>query len=89
MSDAPPEALAPALLVRDEPARPCKPGDRRRDEGPVVSGWLRWPARWLRRSRERRKLEEIAFDYPGYLLQDVGLRREDLLAEAAKPLWRP
>jgi uncharacterized protein YjiS (DUF1127 family) len=31
----------------------------------------------------------MALDYPCYLLRDVGLRREDLMREAAKPFWRP
>ena len=44
---------------------------------------------WFRRMRERRELRRVAEAYPDYLLNDVGLRREDMLREAGKPFWRP
>lgn len=41
----------------------------------------------LRRWRERRELKQLlAFD--GYLLADMGVTREQVAAELAKPLWK-
>jgi uncharacterized protein YjiS (DUF1127 family) len=45
-------------------------------------GWLRW----IGRQDERIALREIA-ENP-HLLQDLGLSREEVLREAAKPFWR-
>jgi uncharacterized protein YjiS (DUF1127 family) len=40
---------------------------------------------WFSRSRQRRALAELARD--DYLLQDIGVSREDAVREAAKPFW--
>jgi|GEM_PF-7128430 len=49
-------------------------------------GWIRTLAQRARvRARLRRDLERL--DHR--LLHDMGVRREDLLAEAYRPLWRP
>jgi uncharacterized protein YjiS (DUF1127 family) len=42
-------------------------------------------ATWIVRSGERRALRELAQDRR--LLSDVGLTREQVLREAAKPSW--
>lgn len=88
MSDASLAAFAPPLPARRETPRPGAPGGRRCDDRPTV-GWRLLPGLWLRRLEERRRLARMSVDYPSYLLRDVGLRREDLMREAAKPFWRP
>lgn len=40
---------------------------------------------WMLRSRERRMLGEM----DDRMLRDVGVARSAILAEAAKPFWRP
>lgn len=87
MSDASLAAFAPPLPARRETPRPVKPGGRRRGDRPTMD-WQLLPGLWLRRLRERRFLARMSVDYPSYLLRDVGLRREDLMREAAKPFWR-
>jgi uncharacterized protein YjiS (DUF1127 family) len=49
---------------------------------------VRWPAwwNWLDRPFQRIALRDIA-DNP-HLLRDLGLTREEVLREAAKPFWR-
>ena len=44
-------------------------------------------ARWKARSRQRRALRAIA--EIDYLLNDIGVSREEALREAGKPFWRP
>lgn len=88
MSDASLAAFAPPLPARRETPKPAMPGGRRRDDRPTA-GWQLLPGLWLRRLKERRHLARMSLDYPCYLLRDVGLRREDLMREAAKPFWRP
>jgi uncharacterized protein YjiS (DUF1127 family) len=39
---------------------------------------------WLARGRQRRQLAELE----DHRLQDVGITREEALAEAGKPFWR-
>ena len=42
--------------------------------------------RWIARSRQRRALRDIA--EIDYLLQDIGVSREEAFREAGKPFWR-
>jgi len=39
---------------------------------------------WHRRARSRQKLHELS----DHVLKDIGLRREHLLSEFSKPIWR-
>jgi uncharacterized protein YjiS (DUF1127 family) len=43
--------------------------------------------RWIARSRQRRALRAIA--EIDYLLNDIGVSRDEALREAGKPFWRP
>jgi len=43
---------------------------------------------WVRRWSDRCELQWIAEHYPDELLDDVGLSRWQLMAEARKPFWR-
>ena len=88
MSEASLATFAPPLSARDEIPEPAAAGGRRADPGPPMRRLLSLRL-WLRRARERHRLERMALDYPSYLLRDVGLRREDLVREARKPFWRP
>ena len=47
---------------------------------------LRTLVAWMTRSGQRKALRELAQE--GRLLADIGLTREQALAEAAKPFWR-
>ena len=49
--------------------------------------WLLTPLFWNERSRQRRRLGELA-DLNDELLRDIGVSREEALREAAKPFWR-
>ena len=42
---------------------------------------------WIARSRQRRALRAIA--EIDYLLNDIGVSRDEALREAGKPFWRP
>ena len=53
---------------------------------PVLNACLNTVGAWILRSGERRALRELARDRRQ--LSDVGLTREQVLREAAKPLWR-
>jgi uncharacterized protein YjiS (DUF1127 family) len=44
-------------------------------------------AQWIERSRQRRALRDIA--EVDYLLEDIGVSREEAFHEAGKPFWRP
>lgn len=44
-------------------------------------------ARWKERQRLRRELEQMSVDNP-HLLRDIGLTRQQVEAEIAKPFWR-
>lgn len=48
----------------------------------LTKGWRRWRLRWVRH-RQRKTLRDLA-DNP-HLLNDIGVTREEALAEAAKP----
>ena len=52
----------------------------------LVSASVRTFAMWCARSAERRALRELA---EPRLLNDIGLRREQVLSEASKLFWRP
>ena len=45
--------------------------------------------RWVKRSRQRRALYEIAERDDHHLLKDIGVSREEAFREAGKPFWRP
>jgi len=54
--------------------------------GPATASlWRRW-SDWAERNRQRVALRELADDK--HFLCDLGLTREQALAEAAKPFWR-
>jgi uncharacterized protein YjiS (DUF1127 family) len=44
--------------------------------------------RWMKRSRQRRALYEIAERDDHHLLKDIGVSREEAFGEAGKPFWR-
>ena len=44
---------------------------------------------WVKRSRQRRALYEIAKRGDHHLLKDIGTSREEAFREAEKPFWRP
>jgi uncharacterized protein YjiS (DUF1127 family) len=44
--------------------------------------------RWMKRSRQRRALYEIAERDDHHLLKDIGVSREEAFREAGKPFWR-
>jgi len=54
---------------------------------PALSACVSTVGAWILRSIERRALRELAEDRRQ--LSDVGLTREQVLREAAKPFWRP
>jgi uncharacterized protein YjiS (DUF1127 family) len=45
------------------------------------------PLFWIERSRQRRRLGELA-ELNDHLLRDIGVSRDEALREAAKPFWR-
>ena len=57
-----------------------------------AAGWAvaarRTVTRWIRHSRQRRALREIAESNDFHLLKDIGVSREEALREAEKPFWR-
>ncbi len=88
MPDASLAAFAPPFPAGREPHDPAAPRGRNTG-GRLGAEWRLPPWLWIARLEERRQLARLALDYPCYLLRDVGLRREDLMREAAKPFWRP
>jgi uncharacterized protein YjiS (DUF1127 family) len=52
-----------------------------------VVGWFRILQFWVDRSRQRRRLAELAA-IDNYLLKDIGISQAEALREAAKPFWR-
>lgn len=55
--------------------------------GETVSfGWS--PIRWLRAAVERRRQRRALAMLGEHLLRDIGLTREQALAEARRPPWR-
>ena len=81
-----------SLLLTDTrsmpPAQPTNPAARLHQSSSGTSAALRRPAwwRWLDRPMQRIALREIADD--PHLLNDLGLSRDEVLREAAKPFWR-
>lgn len=53
----------------------------------LIGEALLTPLFWAGRSRQRRQLGELA-ELDNYLLEDIGVSREEALREAAKPFWR-
>jgi uncharacterized protein YjiS (DUF1127 family) len=54
-----------------------------RPAGPALIAWLGLIRHWHARARQRRQLALLE----PRLLRDIGIRREDALAEAAKWFW--
>ena len=56
-----------------------------------TSAFLRHPiaiaAQIVLRFKERRELNRL-LSFPNYLLEDIGVQRNDIQREALKPLWR-
>ena len=81
-----------SLLLTDTrsmpPAQATNPAARLHQSSSGTSATLRRPAwwRWLDRPLQRIALREIADD--PHLLNDLGLSRDEVLREAAKPFWR-
>jgi uncharacterized protein YjiS (DUF1127 family) len=67
----------PADVAAAVPQSSSGPSSARQRRG----GWS-----WFGRADERRALRELA-DNP-HLLRDLGLTREQVLGEAARPFWR-
>ena len=81
-----------SLLLTDTrsmpPAQATNPAAQLHQSSSGTSAALRRPAwwRWLDRPMQRIALREIADD--PHLLNDLGLSRDEVLREAAKPFWR-
>lgn len=52
-----------------------------------IGAWLCTPLFWNERSRQRKRLGELA-DLNNYLLRDIGVSKDEALRESAKPFWR-
>jgi uncharacterized protein YjiS (DUF1127 family) len=50
-------------------------------------GWFHILQFWIGRSRQRKRLGELA-EVDNYLLKDIGVSQDEALREAAKPFWR-
>jgi uncharacterized protein YjiS (DUF1127 family) len=50
-------------------------------------GWFHILQFWIDRSRQRRRLAELA-EVDNYLLKDIGVSQDEAWREAAKPFWR-
>ena len=58
------------------------------DSSPTSAvSWLDTVRVWSARSRERRALRELA-ELGDHFLKDIGISREQVLREAAKPFWQ-
>jgi uncharacterized protein YjiS (DUF1127 family) len=81
-----------SLLLADARPRPpvaaADPATPLQQSSSGKSAAFRQPAwwKWLDRPMQRIALREIAED--PRLLRDLGLSRDDVLREAAKPFWR-
>lgn len=75
--------MSSARLIASHPA------SRGRPAAITAGDWLAWAYEriliWVERSRERRHLAMLS----DHMLRDIGLTREEVEAEAAKPFWRP
>jgi uncharacterized protein YjiS (DUF1127 family) len=63
------------------------PGESVARQSDSSSGWLHTLFSWIDRSRQRRALGELA-DLNNYLLEDIGVSKEQALHESAKPFWQ-
>ena len=63
------------------------PGESVARQSHSSSGWLPTLFHWIDRSHQRRALGELA-DLNSYLLEDIGVSKDEDLHEAAKPLWQ-
>jgi uncharacterized protein YjiS (DUF1127 family) len=61
--------------------------DQQFDSSSRAGVWLRTPLFWIERSRQRRRLGELA-EFNDHLLRDIGVTREEALHEALRPFWR-
>ncbi len=69
-------------LIINNPSLKAK---RKRDnKEPKQQGWLAIIESWLVRSRHRQELLRM----PDYLLEDIGLTREEIIKESRTPFWR-
>lgn len=53
----------------------------------LSSGWLPTLVSWIDRSHQRRALGELA-ELNNYLLEDIGVSKEQALHESTKPFWQ-
>ena len=60
----------------------------RRDFRRRIRAAIRWLGMAFRRARRRARLRCDLERFDEHLLRDIGARRLDLEAEAAKPFWR-
>jgi uncharacterized protein YjiS (DUF1127 family) len=60
---------------------------QQRNSSSSLRAWFRTLRLWIGRSRQRRRLGELA-DLNDYLLRDIGVTRDEALRESAKPFWR-
>lgn len=51
----------------------------------LLAGFPRLPRQWRQRASDRRHLSKL----DDHVLSDVGLTRQEVIDEAAKPFWRP
>jgi uncharacterized protein YjiS (DUF1127 family) len=68
---------------------PVRPVFLTHNEGPHGRrrNWLHTIALWIARSHQRRALKETA-RLNDRLLKDIGVSKDEVLREAAKPFWR-
>jgi len=75
-----------STFITDPHSFPAVPaGDHHQSNSGSASVTHRW-LNWAERRRQRIALRELADDR--HFLNDLGLTREQALAEAAKPFWR-
>jgi hypothetical protein len=74
-------ALSPREIAREEAI------NQQSDLSSRAGGWLHGPLFWIERSRQRRRLGELA-ELNNHLLRDIGVTREEALREALRPFWR-
>jgi len=64
------------------------PRDRRAQIKGLIVLMCAAVGRWMKRSRQRRALYEIAERDDHHLLKDIGVSREEAFREAGKPFWQ-
>jgi uncharacterized protein YjiS (DUF1127 family) len=85
-SNAVPEQSMSLEIPQKSPGRPAGAGVIAHVCAPVLSAYLSTVAVWIVRRAERRALRELAKNRR--LLSHVGLTREQVVSEFAKPCWR-